>query len=104
MFDNIGSKCKTLAKALCYIGIALSIVGGMCLFIAAIATDEMLFLLYGVLTAVFGSLASYLSSLGLYGIGEAAENSAIAANLAVKNDLEREKQKRAEADGAAQEQ
>ncbi|MBQ3762528.1 MAG: hypothetical protein II875_11035 [Clostridia bacterium] len=36
--------------------------------------------------------------------GKAAENSAIAANLAVKNDLEREKQKRAEADGAAQEQ
>lgn len=47
-------------------------------------------LLSGLLYLILGPLLSWLGSLGLYAIGEAAENSAIAANLAVKADMERQ--------------
>lgn len=50
-------------------------------------------MLNGFMVLIFGSVGSWLSSLGLYAVGEAAENSAIAANLAVKADMERERQK-----------
>lgn len=96
MFSNIGGKCKTLAKALCYIGIVCSIIGGFILIVigSIASTGGGLIVLYGFLVMLLGSLFSWLGSLGLYGIGEAAENSAIAANLAIKADLEREREKK----------
>lgn len=90
MFDNIGEKCKTVAKIFCYTGITVSILSGLILIIIAIISENNgIFALYGILSAVLGSLVSWLSCLALYGIGEAAENSAIAANLAIKADQER---------------
>ncbi len=85
MFENVGSKVKTLARVVCWIGIIGSIIGG----IAIMAQGENLFLV-GILSAVLGSFFSWIGSLSLYAIGEAAENSAIAANLAIKADMERE--------------
>ena len=91
MFNNIGEKCKTVAKILCYTGIAISVIGGLVMiFIAVTSYDRIILALYGVLGAIAGSLVSWLSCIALYGIGEAAENSAIAANLAIKADQERQ--------------
>lgn len=91
MFNNIGEKCKTVAKILCYTGIAISIISGLVMIIIAITSyDRGILALYGVLSAILGSVVSWLSCLALYGIGEAVENSAIAANLAIKADKERE--------------
>lgn len=50
-------------------------------------------MLNGFMVLIFGSVGSWLSSLGLYAVGKTAENIAIAANLAVKADMERERQK-----------
>ena len=68
MFDNIGSKLKTISSVFCIIGIILSIVGGVVLMFANF--------LIGFLVALFGSVFSWLATIGLYGIGEAADNSA----------------------------
>ncbi|MBQ4451790.1 MAG: hypothetical protein II912_05395 [Clostridia bacterium] len=98
MFNNVGSKCKTLAKVLCWIGIAFSIIWGIVMMAASAlrvqGSGSGIMVLYGLLVMILGSLASWLSSLSLYAIGEAAENSAIAANLAIKADKEREEAKR----------
>ena len=67
MFDNIGSKIKELAKIVCWIGIAVSVIIG----IALLWTDG----LAGILTAVFGSLFSWVGSFVLYGFGQLVENS-----------------------------
>ena len=83
MFENVGSKVETLARVVCWIGIIGSIIGG----IAIMAQGKNLFLV-GILSAVLGSFFSWIGSLSLYAIGEAAENSAIAANLAIKADME----------------
>ena len=97
MFNNIGPKCKAAAKALCYIGIALSVISGVIMVFAGAfsysGSAGTLMAVYGFLTMIFGSLVSWLGSLGLYAAGEAAENSAIAANLAVKADMQREQEK-----------
>ena len=97
MFNNIGPKCKTLAKALCYIGIALSVISGLIMVFAGglsfSGSVGTLMAVYGLLVMILGSLGSWLGSLGLYALGEAAENSAIAANLAVKADMQREQEK-----------
>ena len=96
MFTNIGSKCKTAAKVLCYTGIALSVVTGLVLIIlsALVRTGSAQLAVNGIIVLIFGCVGSWLGSLGLYAVGEAAENSAIAANLAVKADMERERQKK----------
>lgn len=87
MFSNIGSKCKTAAKVLCWLGIVAAITIG----VIYILSNNIGF---GIGYMIGGALISWLSSLGLYGIGEAAENSAIAANLAIKADIEREKKEK----------
>ena len=70
MFDNIGGKIKTLAKVGCWIGIIAFIITGIVLM----AIDEDL-ILDGILTAVVGSLLSWVSSFVLYGFGQLVENS-----------------------------
>ena len=67
MFENIGSKLKGLANFLCVGGIAGSVIGG----ISLMSNDLVLF---GLLTAVLGSLGSWISSWVVYAIGEIAEN------------------------------
>ena len=97
MFCNVGSKCKTLAKVVCYGGIICSVICGALLVASGAFTYNGggIIALYGLLVILLGSLFSWLGSLSLYAIGEAAENSAIAANLAVKADMEREQEKAA---------
>ena len=95
MYKNVGSKCMNLAKFVCVLGIIGSAVYGIVLIVLgadARGDQQVSLILSGLLVMILGSVASWLSSLGLYAIGEAAENSAIAANLAVKADMERQKE------------
>ena len=83
MFDNIGSKIKTLAKVVCWIGIIGSVIAG----IAMIATMGSVGVLSGLLTIVLGALLSWVGSFVLYGFGEMVENSDIRTELAVKAEM-----------------
>ena len=83
MFDNIGSKIKTLAKVVCWIGIIGSIIAG----IAMIATMGSVGVLSGLLTIVLGTLLSWVGSFVLYGFGEMVENSDIRTELVVKAEM-----------------
>ena len=83
MFDNIGSKIKTLAKVVCWIGIIGSIIAGM----AMIATMGSVGVLSGLLTIVLGTLLSWVGSFVLYGFGEMVENSDIRTELVVKAEM-----------------
>lgn len=74
MFDNIGSKIKKLAELLCWIGMLLSIIGGVILMYAVDSLVPV-----GTAIVFIGSLLSWISSFVLYGFGELVENSAIAA-------------------------
>ena len=71
-FDNIGGKIKTLAKTLTILGIIGSVIFGFVLF----SWSQVLF---GLLTIVFGSLVSWISSFALYGLGVLIDNSEIIA-------------------------
>ena len=68
MYDNIGSKIKTLAKVLCWIGI----IGYIVLGIVLIFTSGFLI---GVLVGVVGALLSWIGPFILYGLGQLIENS-----------------------------
>lgn len=70
MFDNIGNKIKTLAKATCWLGIIGSIILALYYLIQE---DAPVFI--AVLIAVFGSLASWGGSWVEYGFGQLVENS-----------------------------
>lgn len=70
MFDNIGSKIKTLAKVLTWLGIIGSCISGILLM----AEDEDL-IAAGLLIIIFGSLISWGGSFLLYGFGQLIENS-----------------------------
>lgn len=72
MFDNISEKIKMLAKVVCWLGIIVCIITGIVLM----TIDESL-VLAGILTAVLGSLLSWVSSFVLYGFGQLVENSDI---------------------------
>lgn len=69
MFDNIGGKIKMVAKLLCWIGIAASVIGGI-----GMICFEMV--LAGAVTIVAGCLCLWLGSLCLYGFGELIEETA----------------------------
>ncbi len=94
MFNNVGSKCKTLAKVVCWLGIVLCVIIGIIMIVASGEThsdqEKTTMLLSGLLYLILGPILSWLGSLSLYAIGETAENSAITANLAIKADMERQ--------------
>lgn len=69
MFKKSGTRCKSIATAYCWIGIIMSVIAG----IAFIAMGDVM---NGLLIALLGSAASWLSSLGLYTIGETEERTA----------------------------
>ncbi len=69
MFDNIADQIKTLAQVITWIGITISIIGGLVLT----STDETL-IFPGLLLAALGSLSSWASSIVLYGFGRLIEN------------------------------
>ena len=54
MFDNIGSKIKTLARVICWIGIIVSIISGCVLMVQ---NEETIF--KGILIIILGPLVSW---------------------------------------------
>ncbi len=76
MYENVGSKIKTVAKVFCVIiGIA-SIIAGIAMWVT---TGNVAF----SVLMIFGPLLAWLSSLVMYGFGELIENVAIVKNSAV---------------------
>ena len=68
MFNNIGSKLKTVAQVFAWLGIGASALIG----IIVMAAYEAIFL--GLIIIAFGCLGSWLSSLAMYGFGHLIEN------------------------------
>ena len=64
MFDNIGSKIKTLAQVICWIGIIASVIIG---FVLMVQDEDTVFI--GILTMIIGSLGSWVGSFMTYGFG-----------------------------------
>ncbi|MBQ9867741.1 MAG: hypothetical protein IJM34_12055 [Lachnospiraceae bacterium] len=86
MFDEVGSKIKTVAKISCWIGIVSAIFIGFLVmsfindFIDGIGRDEnSLGTIVGLVIIVVGSFVSWLLSLCVYGFGELVDNSSIIA-------------------------
>ena len=85
MFFQIGKKIKALAKVLCWIGIISSILTGLTvIIIGAVFISRTrgyaggaaaLMIVFGLLIALIGSLASWLGSFKLYGYGELVDMS-----------------------------
>ena len=74
MFNNVGRKIKFLAEVLCYIGIGLSIISGICLIVKG-SEWHPVFVVCGVVFLVFGGLWAWIFSLFIYGFGELIEKS-----------------------------
>ena len=75
MFNNVGSKVKTLAKVVCWLGIIASVISGITLIAGGAQNGNVGGgFLAGVLTIALGAFVSWLGSLPTYAIGEAAEN------------------------------
>lgn len=70
MFNNIGSKIKALAKVICWLGIIISVITG----IIGIINGTEQSTVAGIITLIFGSLASWLGSFFAYGFGQLIEN------------------------------
>ena len=68
MFDNIGGKIKSLASAIAWIGIIISILSGIVLFFSE-------GFLIAILVAGLGSLSAWIGSFMQYGFGQLIENS-----------------------------
>jgi hypothetical protein len=72
MYDNIGSKIKSLATVICVVLIILSIISGIAIMILS---EGMV--LVGILVAGLGSLFAWVSTFFIYGFGELIENTSI---------------------------
>lgn len=73
MFNNIGSKIKTLAKVLFWISVIGSMIGafGVIAFAAMSGSDEILIaIIIGIVIVVVGIIFAWLSNFMLYGYGE----------------------------------
>ena len=68
MFDNIGSKIKSLASVIAWIGIIVSVLSGIVLCITQ-------GFVVGILVAGLGSLSAWIGSFMQYGFGQLIENS-----------------------------
>lgn len=86
MFANIGGKIKELAKVVCYVGIAISVIAGIGMIVAA-RNGAMFGMGFAIM--VFGSLFSWIGSFFVYGFGELIENTTVIAELMAKADAEK---------------
>ena len=77
MFTNIGGKIKGLAVFLCWAGIIVSILVGFIQLAKGSSLGKYggTMVVSGLLTAVIGSLLSWIGSFLLYGFGQLVENS-----------------------------
>lgn len=82
MFDNIGRKIKTLAKVLCWIGIAISVISGIAAMLSG--NDRITIndnyavvspVIIGIVIIIIGCLSSWIGSFFAYGFGQLIENS-----------------------------
>ncbi len=71
MYDNIGSKIKIVAKVLCWLGIILTIIMAIILFVNGNYVPGAY--ISGVIYLIFGPLFSWIGSLFIYGFGELIE-------------------------------
>lgn len=88
MFKNIGGKIKGLAKVICIVGIAISVVAGISM-IGSGYNGAMVGM--GLAVMIVGSLVSWIGSFFAYGFGELIENTTVIAELAAKADAEKNK-------------
>lgn len=79
MYDNIGSKIKTLAQVVFVIMAIISIISG----IVIILSDDGAILI-GILSAAIGVLLSWVGTFFLYGFGQLIENTDILVREAKK--------------------
>ena len=73
MFDHIGGKIKNVAKAVCWIGIVLSIVLGLILLIALSTDSPAIRIAVAIPVMILGAVLSWIGSFTLYGYGELIE-------------------------------
>ena len=69
MYEKVGEKIKIIAKVICVIGVVVSVIYGIYMWTLS---SELFFA--GLLIAVIGSLASWVSSLFTYGFGVIISN------------------------------
>lgn len=76
MFSNIGRKIMGLAKFVCFIGIALSLLAGFgpWLFSGGMGGELGPYALVGLFTALMGCVGSWLGALVLYGFGQMVDD------------------------------
>ena len=94
MFNNISRKCKALAKVIFWFGLIGSLAGGITLIVmgGSYYYQQTTYYVSAAVTIIFGPLISWITAIPVYAIGEAVENSAIAANFSIKADQERQQE------------
>lgn len=92
MFKNIGGKIKKLAKVICYVGIAISVIAGIFMIgFGSSSYNGDTMIVMGCVVMIVGSLVSWIDSFFAYGFGELIENTTVIAELAAKADAEKNK-------------
>lgn len=92
MFKNIGGKIKGLAKVICYVGIAISVIAGIFMIgLGSSSYNGDTMIVMGCVVMIVGSLVSWIDSFFAYGFGELIENTTVIAELAAKADAEKNK-------------
>ena len=92
MFKNIGGKIKGLAKVICYVGIAISVIAGIFMIgFGSSSYNGDTMIVMGLAVMIVGSLVSWIDSFFAYGFGELIENTTVIAELAAKADAEKNK-------------
>lgn len=92
MFSNIGGKIKGLAKVICIVGMAISVVAGIVMigFVSSSYNGDTMTVM-GCVVMIVGPLVSWIGSFFAYGFGELIENTTVIAELAAKADAEKNK-------------
>lgn len=73
MFNNISNKIKILAKVICWVGIILFGVLGICFIVAGIVDGDGESIVYAIIYIATG-IVLWVWSLLLYGFGQLIEN------------------------------
>ena len=90
MFKNIGGKIKGLAKVICYVGIAISVIAGIFMIgFGSSSYNGDTMIVMGCVVMIVGSLVSWIDSFFAYGFGELIETTTVIAELAAKADAEK---------------
>ena len=92
MFSNIGGKIKGLAKVICIVGMAISVVAGIVMIgFGSSSYNGDTMTVMGCVVMIVGPLVSWIGSFFAYGFGELIENTTVIAELAAKADAEKNK-------------